>query len=100
MKNQDIVLLVGGLEKGMGLLEEQMKSANKKLDSLPCAVNSSDIEALKEWKQSCNNDDKGKTMERYKGSISLKNALIMVFVTALISVGITLLTSWVATGTP
>lgn len=100
MKNQDIVLLVGGLEKGMGLLEEQMKSANRKLDELPCSVHSSELEALKTWKQSCNNENKEKVMERYKGGISLKNGIIAIIVTAIISAGITLLTSWVLAGAP
>lgn len=99
MKNQDIILLVGGLEKGMGLLEEQMKKANEKLECLPCSVNSSDIEALKAWKQICNGAKANKNLEQYKGSISLKNALIAIGLTALISIGVTLLTSWLAAGT-
>jgi hypothetical protein len=100
MKNQDIALMVGKLEGTMESLSGQMKSALEKLDELPCSVHSSDLEALKAWKQSCNSENKEKAMERYKGTISLKNALIMVFVTAAISVGITLFTSWVAAGTP
>jgi hypothetical protein len=100
MKNQDIVLLVGGLEKGMGLLEEQMKEANKKLDALPCSVHGLELEELKAWKQSRNNESGKKALEQYKGAISLKNALIAIVVTAVISVGITLFTSWLATGTP
>ena len=100
MKNQDIALMVGKLEGTMESLSGQMTTALEKLEKLPCSVHSSELETLKTWKQSCNSENKEKAMEQYKGTISLKNGIIAIFITAIISAGITLLTSWVLAGVP
>ena len=67
---------------------------------LPCDVNGKRLEDLEKWQDGCANESGKKAIEKYKGSISLKNAFIIALVTAAISVGITLFTSWIAIGTP
>jgi hypothetical protein len=100
MKNQDIALLVGGLEKGMGLLEEQMKSANDKLDKLPCATHTTEIKELKVWKQTCNGARANRNIESFKGMISLRNAIILVLSSSALSIIVTILCNYFLSGKP
>jgi hypothetical protein len=107
MKNTDIALLVGELRGGMKALGDQVGAAIEKLGELPCSVNTADIQALKAWKADCNGankekikEQKEKTLERFKGTISLRNGIIGIIVTAVISAAITLLTIWFTAGCP
>jgi len=52
---------------------------------LPCSQHSDDIEELQGWKKNCNGVKQAREIENYKGGISMKNAIIAIVLTALIS---------------
>jgi hypothetical protein len=100
MKNTEIVLLVGGLEKGMALLERQMESANGKLDALPCTTHTSELKVLNTWKQTYNGANANRKIESFKGMVSLRNLIIAIVLTSAFSILVTLLTSFFFIGKP
>ena len=100
MKNTEIVLLVGQLKGTMDSVVGQVNDVLTKLGELPCAVHSSNIEALKAWKQTCNGANANHKLESYKGRVSLRNTIIAIALTAVFSVLVTLLSSFFLIGKP
>ena len=68
--------------RNIGKLFDGMDSVNTALSRLPCTTHEGKIKLLDEWKASCNGADKEIKVEKLKGTISLKNGLILILVTA------------------
>lgn len=107
MDEQQLFMLIGELKAGQSAvvgavkgLTESTDALHKKVNALPCAINSQKISSLFEWKKQCNGDDKAINIEKLKGTISLKNMIIVVVITNVITLGITLITNLMIVGKP
>ena len=95
MTDQDLILIIGNLQGTMNSVKEQVGSIDSKVDALPCVNHSDALKNLETWQKSCTNGKKMIETEKMKGSISLKNAVIGIILTAVLSIGITLATKFV-----
>ncbi|MDD5510857.1 MAG: hypothetical protein PHI12_08605 [Dehalococcoidales bacterium] len=92
MDEQRLFIDIGRLQEGQAAVraavEDLTTSANslaEKVNSLPCAVHSGDIETLLNWKAQCNGNKETVKIEKLKGTISLKNGLILIVITAVVT---------------
>jgi len=69
----------------IGKIFEAISGIKEGFGKLPCAVNDKRLKDIETWKDTCNDAKSGQALEKYKGSISLKNALIGIAVTAILS---------------
>jgi|GEM_PF-3996642 len=107
MDEQNIILLVGELKGGLAAVRESvdgisegMKGIYERMNSLPCSAHARDLGALNKWKENRNGSDQSEKTEKLRGSISLRNALIIYFSTQPVTIGLTCLVSWLVTGKP
>ncbi len=98
MIEQEIAILVGQLDGKMDFVINQVNSLDNKIDSLPCVTHANEIETLRAWKKSCNGINDFKSKESYKSGISLRNGIIILALTMLLSTGLTLAISLLTRG--
>jgi len=92
MDEQQLYILIGELKSGQaavrGAVETLTESTNSLRDTmngLPCADHSGEIKTLMEWKGKCNGTAQATQIEQLKGTISLKNGIILIIITAVIT---------------
>lgn len=92
MDEQQLFILIGELKNGQaavkGAVEDLTVSTNslqKTINELPCATNSRNIELLVDWKTQCNGTNQATKLEQIKGTIGLKNGLILIVLTAVVT---------------
>ena len=92
--------VIGRLEAVTDNLSENVNKITETLRALPCQANSEKIEEVLTWKKNCNGETSAKNIEKFKGSISLKNAILLILLTNGITLVISLVTNFFAIGTP
>lgn len=92
MDEQQLFIAIGRLQEGQSAvrtavveLTTSTDALTEKVNTLPCAVHSGDIETLMAWKTQRNGNNQAVNLEKLKGSISLKNAIIGGITIALVS---------------
>lgn len=83
MDEQQLFIMIGELKAGqaaqLGAIQDltaSTDSLNEKMNNLPCDKNLSLIKTLMEWKVSCNGFNNAVRLEKVKGGISLRTAVI------------------------
>jgi hypothetical protein len=84
----------------IGKIFEAISGIKEGFGDLPCAVNDKRIKDVEAWKATCNDEKSEQKLEKYRGSISLKNAIILIVITNLFSIVVTLLTNYIMMGKP
>ena len=94
MAETDLTLLVGRLEGKMDSITKVISEMSAKITDLPCNTHTEQIETIIQWKTQCVENEQFKKQEKFKGSISLKNAIILIVMTNLFTIAITLITNY------
>jgi hypothetical protein len=96
---------VGGIQANMelqgrniGKLFDVVNSLSGQVNKLPCNQHTEQLESLSDWKKLCNGNTQAVNLEKLKGTISLKNMIIVVVITNVITLGITLITNLIIVG--
>jgi ribosomal protein L18E len=90
MDEQQLFILIGELKAGqtaqLGAIQELTASTDslkEKMNELPCEKNTSIIKSLADWKKECNGNNQSINIEKLKGTISLKNGILIIVATAI-----------------
>lgn len=83
---------IGRLEGKVESISLLLESIDKKVDNLPCASHKIMLEALGKWQNDFNGEVRLYSSEKYKGTISLKNSVIISCLTFILGVLTALIT--------
>ena len=89
---QQLFILIGELKSGQAAvrvavedLTDSTNSLQKKVNALPCSEHSVNIQALSDWRTACNSTTQAAKLEQLKGTISLRNGIVLIVATAIIT---------------
>ena len=88
---ESIELMIGKLQGTMEGIKDDVALLTKEVKTLPCATRDQMLEQLNIWKRTCNGTVQTKQIESFKGGITLKNQLIIIGVTNLITLVLALI---------
>ena len=96
--NDQVLLMMGELKGSVDSMKGRLEGVATKVDTLPCISHYDRLKVLEGWKTNCNGAIKIETTEKLKGTISLRNAVIGIALTAVFSILVTLLTNYLIIG--
>ena len=95
-----VLLMMGELKGSVDGMKTRLEGVAAKVDTLPCISHYDRLKVLEGWQNNCKEAVKTESIEKVKGTISLKNAIIGIALTAVFSILITLVTNFFILGTP
>lgn len=100
MAGKDTERTLGRLEAVTEALMKTSENLTATVSSLPCSEHTERLGTLEDWKRNCNGEKRSARVEKVKGMISLKNAVIIALLTGVLGVGSVLLTNWLTYHVP
>ncbi len=88
-----VLLMMGELKGSVDSMKTRLEGVATKVDTLPCISHCDRLKVLEGWQTNCKEAIKTESTEKIKGTISLKNAIIGIVLTAVFSILITLITN-------
>ncbi len=98
--NEQVLLMMGEVKGTVDAMKTRLEGIAAKVDTLPCVSHYDKLKILENWKENCSDAVKVESTEKLRGTITLKNAIISIILTAAFSILITLLTNYLIVGKP
>lgn len=81
MDDNELYVLLGELKAGMSGVKTDIQGLVLKVSELPCSNHSGQIQVLETWKKNVCEKESAEKLETFKGGLSLRNAIILIGIT-------------------